>query len=115
MLMNIRSRVEQDRRKTSRVMARLACHFTHAGISHEAVIVDLSLKGAYLSSKFLPPNNSPITVSLEPPSVKKEIKFSGSVIRGTWAMSEHGKLGRFGVRFGATHLDLMMLITSLNS
>jgi len=113
--MTIRSRVEQDRRKTSRVMARLTCHFTLDGVSHEAVIIDMSLKGAYLSSKILPPNNTTITVFVNPPAVKKETKFTGTVIRGAWAMSEHGKLGRFGVRFGATPLDLIGLISTLNS
>jgi hypothetical protein len=113
--MTIQSRVSQDRRETSRVMARLDCHFTHEGVSQKAVIVNLSLKGAYLSAKALPPNGTTITVALNPPAARKEILFSGTVTRGTWANSEQGKISRFGIRFGTLPLDLIVLINSLNS
>lgn len=113
--MAIRTRVSQDRRYTSRVIARLDCHFTFEGVSHKAVIVDLSLKGAYISAKSLPPNGSTITVVIQPPAVKKEFAFNATVTRGTWATSENGKLGRFGIRFGSAFPDLMMLIRELYS
>jgi hypothetical protein len=95
-------------------MARLDCHFTYGGVSQKAVIVNLSLKGAFLSAKALPPNGTTISVVMTPPVVKKEIMFSGTVTRGTWASSEQGKIGRFGIRFGALPLDLFALINSLN-
>ncbi len=113
--MAIQSRVSQDRRNTSRVMARLDCHFKHEGNSYEAVIVDLSIKGAFLSAKILPPNGSVVTVDMQPPAVKRPLSFKGVVIRGTWGMSEHGKLGRFGIRFSDTPLDLLTLIAKLHS
>jgi hypothetical protein len=113
--MTIQSRVSQDRRNTSRVMARLDCRFTFEGVSQKAVIVNLSLKGAFLSAKSLPPNGSTITVALNPPAAKKEIIFSGTVTRGTWAASEQGKISRFGIRFGTLPLDLIALINTLGS
>ena len=115
MEMTIRTRVSQDRRNTSRIIARLNCHFTFEEVSHEAVIVDLSLKGAYISAKSLPPNGSNIRVAIQPPDLKKEMVFNATVTRGTWATSENGKLGRFGIRFGAVSPDLMNLIRELNS
>ena len=44
--MAIRNRARQDRRNLSRVIVRLDCQFTHEGVTHKAVMVDLSLKGA---------------------------------------------------------------------
>jgi hypothetical protein len=96
-------------------MACSDCHFTYEGVSQKAVIVNLSLKGAFLSAKALPPNGTTITVVMSPPVVKKEVIFSGTVTRGTWANSEQGKISRFGIRFGTLPLDLIALITSLNS
>ncbi len=95
-------------------MARLDCCFISGGTRHDAVIVDLSMKGAFLSAKALPSNGSTITVELKPPAVKKPLSFQAAVLRGTWVMSEHGKLGRFGIRFAATPTDLIPLISRLN-
>ena len=95
-------------------MARLDCCFKSGGTRHDAVIVDLSLKGAYLSSEFLPSSGSTITVVIQPPAVKKTLSFDGTVLRGTWVMTEHGKRGRFGVRFAGTSPDLLTLIGKLH-
>jgi hypothetical protein len=113
--MTVQSRVSQDRRNTSRVMARLDCSLTVDGAEHKAVIVDLSMKGAFLSSKILPRNGSTVTVAIQPPAVKKELVFTGTVIRGTRVTSDHGELGRFGIRFGSNSTDLLMLISKLYS
>jgi hypothetical protein len=113
--MAIKSRVSQDRRNTSRVMARLDCLLTVGGVDHKAVIVDLSMKGAFLSCNILPPGGSTITVTIRPPAVKKQLVFTGTVIRGTWVTSDHGRLGRFGIRFDAHSTDILLLISKLNS
>jgi len=112
--MDIKSRATQDRRNISRVIARLDCSFISGGVSHEAVIVDLSLKGAFLSSNFLPPNGSTITVEIKPPAVKMALSFNCTVLRGTWVMAEQGKRSRFGIRFTASHPDLLILISKLS-
>ena len=113
--MAIRSRATQDRRSISRAIVRLDCQFTHEGVIHKAVIVDLSLKGAYFSASYLPPNNAAITVTLSPPVTKKQLVFDGKVIRGTWAMSDHGKRGRFGINFAYTPVDLIPLMNAAKS
>jgi len=110
----MRSRATQDRRKVSRVIARLNCSFTSGEKKYDGVIVNLSLQGAFISSKFLPPDGSTVTVELRPPSVKKPLSFQSTVLRGTWAMSEHGKMGRFGIRFDVSNPELMLLVAGLH-
>ena len=113
--MSIQTRVSQDRRNTSRVMARVDCHFSFEGNRHPATIIDLSLKGAFLSSSCLPPNGSNIVVEIQQPGVKKDLVFDGTVTRGTWVTSDHGKRGRFGIRFGNAPIGLLALISKLHS
>jgi hypothetical protein len=95
-------------------MARLDCSLAFDGKNHKAVMVDLSMKGAFLSSKILPPDGSTVTVTIKPPIVKKELVFTSTVTRGTWVSSDHGKLGRFGIRFDAHSTEFLMLISKLN-
>ena len=113
--MAIRSRATQDRRGISRVIARLDCQFIHEGVSRDAVIVDLSLKGAFLSSKYLPPKDSHVTVTVQPPQVGKKLVLEGKVIRGGQGMSEFGEMSRFGIQFSHSSLDLIELIKKLIS
>ena len=112
--MTIQTRVSQDRRNISRVMSRLDCHFTFEGKRHEAVIINLSMKGAFLSSPAMPPNGSNIIVEIRQPGVKKDLVFDGTVLRGTWVNSDHGKLGRFGIRVANAPIGLLALISKLN-
>lgn len=90
------SRVTKDRRNISRIATRFSCHFTYEGVSREAVVIDLSLKGALLSSKFMPPLGASVTLTMKLPSSKEPLKLEGKVIRGGWGMSDHGALGKFG-------------------
>lgn len=112
--MAIHSRATQDRRNISRVIVRMDCQFTHEGVNHKAVMVDLSLKGAFFSATFLPPNNSVVTVTLNPPAAPKPLVFEGTVIRGTWAMSDHGKRGRFGIKFAYAPPSFIALLRAVN-
>lgn len=113
--MAMRVRSTSDIRTISRMIVRLDCHFTHEGVKHQAVMVDLSLKGAFLSAKFLPPNDSTITVTLGSPVVDKPMSFEGKVVRGTWAMTDHGKRGRFGVVFSYAPTGIISLMTKVMS
>ena len=110
--MTVRSRATQDRRNISRMIVRMDCQFTHEGVVHKAVLVDLSLKGAFFSATFLPPKDSLITVKLVSPVTKKPLVFDGSVIRGTWAMSDHGKRSRFGISFRYAPTELIPLMNT---
>ena len=109
--MAIRGRATQDRRYLSRAIVLIDCQFTHEGVTHKAVMVDLSLKGAYFSADFLPPKGSIITVALNLPVTEKKLVFDGTVLRGAWAMSDHGNRSRFGIRFSYTPVDLIALLT----
>jgi hypothetical protein len=113
--MTIRSRATQDRRDMSRVIVLVDCQITHEGVIHKAVMVDLSLKGAHFSATFLPPNGSTISVTLNSPVTQKPLAFDGTVIRGTWVMSDQGKRGRFGIRLVSAPAGLIPLITSVKS
>jgi hypothetical protein len=113
--MTINSRATQDRRKTSRVIARLDCSFTLEGTRHEAVIVDLSMKGALLSSKFLPKTGSTISIAINPPAVRKMLSIDCTVLRGTWVMADQGKRSRFSIRFEGAGPELLLLISKFGS
>ncbi len=97
----------------SRVPARLNCRFTYEGVSREAVVIDLSLNGAYLASKFLPPKGGCVTVTIRMPSSGNLLALEGAVVRGNSTMSDHGSLGRFGIRFNCRSLELIKLIAGL--
>lgn len=109
--MAINSRITQDRRKISRIPVRINCHFTHAGVSHEALMTNISLSGAFFSSKYLPQVGATVALGLKLPDSKKDLEIQCTVIRGNWGMSDHGKLARFGVRFSHTPLDLLTFIS----
>ncbi len=113
--MAVQSRATQDRRNLSRVMLRLNCQFTYEEAVYNAVMVDISLKGAFFSADFLPPNNSIITVTLDSPVTQKPLVFTGRVLRGTWAMTDYGKRGRFAVSFTFAPSGLIGLINTVKS
>jgi hypothetical protein len=97
----------------SRIRARLNCRFTHEGVSREAVIIDLSLNGAYLASKFLPPKDSTVTITLKTSPSKNALTLEGKVVRGGSSLSDHGSLSRFGIQFNQQSLELIGLLYSL--
>lgn len=111
--MTIRSRVTQDRRLLSRIPALLPCEFTYDKVTRQAVIVDLSLNGAFLSSKSLPPKDAPVTISLCSTHLKKPLLLNGRIARRGWGTSEEGDVGRFGVRFDRVSPELISLLRAL--
>ena len=52
--MGIRSGITTDKRYNSRTVVRLDAKITYERSEHAAVIVDLSQRGALISSEFLP-------------------------------------------------------------
>jgi hypothetical protein len=111
----IRCRVTQDQRGLSRITALLPCEFTFEGATHKGVIVDLSLNGAFISSELLPPPKSVITVLLQSRHLKQPVTLHAHVVRGGWGTAEHGKLGRFGIRFDRAAPELIGLLNALIS
>lgn len=111
--MALRNRVIHDRRLISRVPARLSCRYIYQGVRREAVMIDLSLNGAYLASKSLPPIGGSVAMVLTTPSLKNALTLEGTVIRGGESMSDHGNLSKFAVRFNQTSVELIKLINQL--
>jgi hypothetical protein len=107
------NKVVQDRRRFSRIIALMDCEFTFKELTHKAVVVDLSLNGALLSSKFLPPNGSSIKLLLKSPQSNKTFTLGGTVLRGGWGTSEHGEVSRFAVQIDSLAPDLVKVLNSL--
>jgi hypothetical protein len=112
--MTVRSRVPQDFRRSSRAIALLECKLTYEDSEHNAVIVDLSQKGALISSPFLPPADSVVALTIQSKHLKKELKLRGKVTRSTKVNTDHGPRGRYVVNFNHTPLDLISLLTKLH-
>ena len=113
--MPVHSRVSQDRRNTSRLIAQLDCRLTHKKNEYSGVIVDLSSKGARISSSFVPAVDDEIWISFKSKHLKRELNLTARVLRSSDAMTEHGKKGRFVVRFNESPLDLVQLIAKIHS
>ncbi len=111
----IYSRVTQDRRHVSSMTALLSCEFTFEQTIHKAVIVDISLRGAFLSSKILPPKGSLIKISLQSTALAKPLTLDGEVLRGETGWTEHGRAGRFAIRFLRPDTELIGLIKALST
>lgn len=113
--MSVKVRVVQDRRIVSRVVAQMECHCIIEGESHQAKVINLSLKGASLSSKYRPPKDSDVKIALKTSLIKKTLTMEGKIVRVSTGMSEQGYKYRFGVRFDYTPLELVELINKLIS
>jgi hypothetical protein len=94
-------------------MALVGCEFTYKELTHKAVIVDLSLNGALLSAKYLPPNGSSVKIILKSPQSQGPLTLDGKVVRGVWGASDHGKVCRFGVQVDGISPDLVKYLNSL--
>ncbi len=108
-------RVIQDRRSVSRIIARLACQCSYGGVSHDATLINLSMKGAYLSSKSQPPKSTDVTITLKTSLLKKPLVLEGKILRMGFGVAEQGTQYRFGVRFNYSPLDLVELVNKLIS
>jgi hypothetical protein len=113
MLLSIPNRVTQDRRSLSRMTALMQCTFTYDGVSREAVVVNLSMGGAFLSSRFLPPKGGKIEVTLQSRHLKQPLTLEARVVRGDWGASERGEISRFGVQFIRLAPELIAILRTL--
>ena len=111
--MAVRSRVSQDRRSSSRVIELLDCLFTYEDSAHKAVIVNLSQKGATLSSRIRVPTGDIIRITIPTEQLNKKIRLSGKVMRSTRISTDHGPKYRSVVEFSHTPLDLSNLVAKL--
>ena len=113
--MTSRIRIVQDRRTVSRVVADLECQCTCKGVNYHSNLINLSLKGAFLSSRFEPPKSGDVVITLKTPLLKKPLVMDARLLRVGVGISERGSRYRFGVRFDYTPLDLVELVNKLIS
>lgn len=113
--MATQSRSIQDRRNSSRIITVMDCRMEYNNSIYDAVIVDISPKGALISSPCLPYLNGEVKISIKSKHLKKELTLYGNVLRGSEVMTEHGKRGRFSVGFYNSPLDLLVLIGKLHA
>ena len=111
--MAIKNRVMQDMRNNSRVMACLNSQFTFEGLDYPAVILDLSQKGALITSTFLPPKDAVIEMLIRSPELQEPVILDAVVLRKSRIITDHGPKARFAVRFNQTPLILINLLTKL--
>ena len=111
--MTEQGKVSQDRRYSSRVIAKLDCSVEYGNESYDGVVVDLSPQGAFISAPILPPVNAEIRVRINSNHLMRELALKGKVLRGSEVMTDYGKRGRFAVYFDDTPLDLIILIGKL--
>ncbi len=109
------SKNNKDRRLISRIPAQLSCTFTYEGISRPAIILDISHRGALISSNFLPPKDCQITITIEPPHSQRPITLTGIVVRGWWGKSREGDVSRFGIRISDVSSGFIGLLHGLIS
>ena len=76
-----RIRIVQDRRTVSRVVADLECKCNYMESGYDATVINLSLKGAFLASKWQPPKNSNVVLTFKTPLLKKAFDIEGKVLR----------------------------------
>ncbi len=113
--MTVQSRISKDRRSSSRVVEILDCHFRCGDATYSAVILNLSQKGALLSSRFEVPTGKTVEITVHSEHLNKNLILKGIVERSNGVWTEFGPLKRFVVRFSHTPLELLRLITKLNA
>jgi hypothetical protein len=111
--MAVAKRVLQDRRNISRSITMMDCHFAHNGTNRAAVILNISLKGALLSSKFAPPAGETITLSFKMPALDQELYLEAKVLRDMNDVWELGSTRKFSVSFKNVNSQLLTLITRI--
>jgi hypothetical protein len=104
-----------DPRRISRLQTNIDCQFDFRGAHYKALIMDLSLKGAFLSSSFQPPIGGSIVVTIKSAHLSQPLIFEGKVKRGSGDLWTHGSGGQFGIELSSPPLDLAQLINTLIS
>ena len=103
----------QDRRALSREKINLPCQFTFEGIEYDAYIGDISLKGAFLWSTFMPPWGAGLSVRIGTPLLENPLILEGKIVRRDCKQTERGTVGAFVIRFSSSSPALIVLISKL--
>jgi hypothetical protein len=102
-----------DRRSVPRIQVHLDCQVIFEGNEYDAVIQDISIRGAFLWSSFMPPHDSPVSLQLKPNFAKPLLILKGNVARRDCKYKEHGKVGAFAIIFSNNSHSLLQSLDSL--
>ncbi len=111
--MTVHSRISKDRRSSSRVVELLDCYFRCGDSTYSAVILNLSQKGALLSSRFEVTKGKTVEITIHSEHLNRKLMLNGIVERSNRDWTECSQLKRFVVRFSHTPLDLLNLLGKL--
>ncbi len=106
--------VIEDRGSVSRIAVHLRCKFIAAGIQHEGIIQDISLRGAFLSSAFMPAPGTNISIKLETPLLNKPLTLEARVVRRDYKILERGSVGAIAVTFNHSSPEFTRLMGKLS-
>ena len=112
--MPIKSRVSKDQRGNSRTVTRLECRLEFKNTVYDATIIDLSSKGALISSPCQPAVHDEVKINLKTKHLPGELKLTGKILRISNVMTEYGRRSRFSVLFHECPLDLIVFVGKLN-
>ncbi|MBN2241691.1 MAG: PilZ domain-containing protein [Acidobacteria bacterium] len=93
----------------------LDCSFTCRDADHHAVMVNLSLKGALLSSRIEAPKGEIIDLHIPSEFTGGMIILKGMVVRSTKTLTDHGPRYKTVVHFNGTPPDLRILLAKLSA
>ena len=103
----------QDRRAVSRVKVHLGCIFIFDGIEYDAFIRDISLKGAFLWSSFMPPCGTNLVVRIRTSLLEDPLILESKIVRCDCKQEERGAVGGFAITFSYDSPVLVRLINKL--
>ena len=105
----------QDRRAFWRMPTFLSCEVRLGTATYPAFLLEISSRGAMVSSRCTPERGGSITICLRIPEYKKTISLAGNIIRTAQGISDHGTICRSVVRFDRVSPDSMLLLKTLTS
>ncbi len=105
-----------ERRAYSRLRAFIPCRVTTDEETHGGRLLEVSLGGAAVSSRYVPSKGESIQIVVEIGDPRKTVSLPGTVVRVTRYVSDYmGESCRFGVRFNGVTPESMMLIREVMS
>ncbi len=98
--MSKRGRDTPDQRSNFRIPTNLPCEIRSGGITGTAVLLNISLSGALISSRLTLPNGYPVLISIKLPELKEAVPLQGYAVHVTPDASDWQKEKYWcGVRF----------------
>jgi hypothetical protein len=104
----------QDRRAHWRLQTFLSCKVRLGDDVYTGFVLEVSSNSAFISSRCVPQNGSPVSISLQLPDSANTLSLHGHVIRSVRGVSDHGDIGRFVLQFNRISPDSMLLIKKLS-